>query len=100
MEAPWIALLITVLVGPGAIKILEYFLGRGKAKSSEEKDMRAELRSEIESLKKEALILKEEIRSLDKELDAWKEKYFLLMEEYLAVKKNINPGVPHAYNKD
>lgn len=87
--ATWIALLGTFLGGPAVIKFVEYILGRNKNKSDDAKSMREELRKEGESLKKDAADLREEIRRVEREMDAWKEKYFALLQEYLELKSKV-----------
>lgn len=89
MEAAWIALIATLFGGAG-LKIIESFLSRGQKKVDAATAMRDELRKEGELLKKEAQTLREEIRTVEKELDAWKEKYFLLLQEFLEIKGQLN----------
>jgi hypothetical protein len=88
MDTAWIALIGTVFGGAG-LKAMESILARGSKKVDTATQMREELR-------KESASLKEELRSAEKELDAWKEKYFLLLEEYLEIKSHIvsPPGEP------
>lgn len=78
MDTAWIALIGTLLGGAG-LKIIESILARGSKKADTATAMRDELR-------KESVSLREELRVVEKELDAWKEKYFLLLQEYLEIK--------------
>lgn len=85
MDPAWIALIATVFGGAG-LKFIEGVLAKGQKKIDTASQIREELRKEGQSLKAEAVGLREEIRSVEKELDAWKEKYFLLLQEFLEVK--------------
>jgi len=81
MDTAWIALIGTVFGGAG-LKVIEGFLTRGQGKSDAATAMREELR-------KESTTLREEIRVVEKDLDAWKEKYFLLLQDYLELKSQF-----------
>jgi GrpB-like predicted nucleotidyltransferase (UPF0157 family) len=81
MDTAWIALIGT-LFGGVVLKIVESVLARGSKKSDTATAMRDELR-------KESTSLREELRAVEKELDAWKEKYFLLLQDYLEIKSAI-----------
>lgn len=78
MDTAWIALIGT-LFGGVVLKIVEGILARGSKKADTATEMRDELR-------KESTSLREELRVVEKELDAWKEKYFMLLQEYLEIK--------------
>lgn len=86
MDAAWIALLGTVFGGAG-LKLIENFLSRGQGKADAATAMREELR-------KESTSLREELRVVEKDLDAWKEKYFLLLQEYLELKSQFTHDEP------
>lgn len=73
MEAAWIALIGT-LFGGVVLKFMEKFLAR----SGEKQDYATKIRDEI---RKDLTQSKEEARLLEKELDEWKMKYYLLLEE-------------------
>lgn len=81
MDTAWIALIGT-LFGGVVLKAVEGILARGSKKTDTATAMRDELR-------KESVSLREELRVVEKELDAWKEKYFLLLQEYLEIKSAI-----------
>lgn len=81
IDTAWIALIGTVIGGAG-LKVIESILSRGSEKTDLATDLRTELRAEVTTLK-------EEIRQVEKDLDLWKEKYFLLLQEYLEVKSNL-----------
>jgi len=81
MDTAWIALIGTVFGGAG-LKMIESVLSRGQSKSDAATAMREELR-------KESTSLREEMRVVEKDLDAWKEKYFLLLQDYLELKSQF-----------
>jgi hypothetical protein len=86
MDTAWIALVGTVFGGAG-LKIIESFLSRGQGRADVASAMREELR-------KESTSLREEMRVVEKDLDAWKEKYFLLLQEYLELKSQFIHSEP------
>jgi len=81
MDTAWIALIGTVFGGAG-LKFTEQILSRGQGKADAATAMREELR-------KESTALREEMRVVEKDLDAWKEKYFLLLQDYLEIKSQF-----------
>lgn len=83
MDTAWIALIGT-LFGGVILKTVESILARSSKRTDTATAMREELR-------KEQSVLKEELRTAEKELDLWKEKYFLLLQEYLEVKSELGP---------
>lgn len=91
MDTAWIALIGTIFAGAG-LKLMESFLARGQGKNDTATAMRAELR-------KETADLKDELRQVEKDLDEWKEKYFLLLQDYLEVKSQIAHQVPKPEEK-
>jgi predicted phage gp36 major capsid-like protein len=88
METAWIALIATLFGGAG-LKIIESVLARGQKRVDTATQLREELRREGEALKKDAAELREEIRKVEQELDAWKEKYFILLQEFLEIKSQL-----------
>lgn len=87
MDTAWIALIGTVFGGAG-LKIIESVLSRGQGKIDTATQLRDELR-------KESTALRDEMKSVEKELDQWKERYYLLMQEYLEIKAHmsaVDPG--------
>ena len=89
MDPAWIALIGTLLGGGIGIKFLDNILSRGQRKIDAATAMREELRKEGESLKREAAELREEIRKIEKELDSWKEKYYILLQELLELRSKV-----------
>lgn len=93
MDTAWIALIGT-LFGGVVLKVAESILARGSKRADTATQMREELRKESSSLK-------EELRVVEKELDAWKEKYFLLLQEYLEIKSAMTHQQPkHAADEE
>lgn len=88
MEPALIALIGTVFAGVG-LEAIKSLFSRGQKRSDEAKSMREELRKEGEALKLEASNLREEMRQIEKELDLWKEKYFVLLQQYLEIKAQL-----------
>lgn len=88
MDAALLALIGTIFATIG-LEGVKHIFSRGQKKVDAATEMRQELRKEGESLKEEAAKLREEIRNVEKELDAWKEKYFLLLQEYLELKATL-----------
>lgn len=92
MDTAWIALIGTVFGGAG-LKIIENILSKGQDKVDTATAMRQELRSE-------SIQLKDEIRQVEKELDQWKEKYFLLLQQYLEAKADHDQVHPKKKEPD
>lgn len=92
LDTAWIALIGTVFGGAG-LKIIEKGLSRGAHKEEVATTIRKELRAESAGLK-------EELRVVEKELDQWKEKYFLLLQEYLEVKSRAGDNEPKSKPPD
>ena len=67
--------LMAALFGGGGVKIIDYFLNRGKIKADEAAQIRKELREEAE-------LRRSEVRRLEKELDEWKHEYYRVLEEF------------------
>lgn len=84
LDTAWIALIGTVFGGAG-LKLLESILSRSKDKVDAAAAMRTELRNESKTLK-------EELRIVERDLDSWKEKYFMLLQEYLEIKARLIDG--------
>lgn len=79
--------MIGTLFGGVVLKVVESILGRGQKRADTATQMREELR-------KESAALKDELRVVEKELDEWKEKYFLLLQDYLEIKSQITHQQP------
>lgn len=92
MDTAWIALIGT-LFGGVVLKLIESILARGNNRIDYATNMRDELR-------KDSVALKEELRQAEKDLDGWKEKYFLLLQEYLEVKSAHGPVKPEKKRGD
>lgn len=90
MDPATIAIVGTLVGGPVAVKIVDWFLNIGKTQYDNAKSMRDELRLEAEAIKKDAALLREEIRTVEKDLDMWKEKYFILLGVHLELKVKCN----------
>lgn len=93
MDTAWIALIGTLMGGAG-LKTIESILGRAGRKQDHALNMREELRKDSDALKADTAKLREEIRSVERELDAWKEKYFVLLQEYLEAKSELTHRRP------
>lgn len=78
---PVLTFLGTVFAGAG-LKWIEGWLKKAKDKDDTATNLRNELRGELTSLKAE-------MQAVEKELDEWKGKYYLLIEQYLAVRSQL-----------
>ena len=86
MDTAWIALIGTVFGGAG-LKVVEKILSQGQARDDAATQIREELR-------KESTDLREELRLVEKALDEWKEKYFILLQLYLEIKSGSAIPIP------
>lgn len=80
IPGPWLAFMGTLLGGTG-VKILEYFLGKGKAKADIATAIRDELRKDIKDLQ-------QRVDELEEDNDKWRRRAFKAEEE-LAISKNL-----------
>jgi hypothetical protein len=71
MVEPAVALIAAIFGGVG-LKFVEFVIGRSKAKSDIAAEMRAELRSDVVSLK-------EELDAIEASLEVWKKKYYRVL---------------------
>lgn len=75
----WLALIGAILGGSG-LKVIEHWLNKSKVQNDEATSYRKELRDEVTSLR-------EELRKVEKELDEWRDKYYVLMDEFSKFKR-------------
>jgi uncharacterized coiled-coil DUF342 family protein len=66
--------LIAALAGGSVLKVIEYWLNRGKAEVDEQSRYRDELRKDIDTLRVE-------LTKTQTELDSWREKYFSVRDQ-------------------
>lgn len=92
IDTAWIALLGTVFGGAG-LKIIENVLSQGSKKVDAATALREELR-------KESTALRDELRQVEKDLDAWKEKYFILLQDYLELKSKVTGTSPEDLKRE
>lgn len=74
----WLAL-IGALLGGSGLKFIEHWLSRPKVKDDAASSFRNELREEVKNLR-------DELRKTEQELDAWRAKYYALMDEFSRAK--------------
>lgn len=74
----WLAL-VGALLGGSGLKFIEHWLSRPKIKDDAASSFRNELREEVKNLR-------EELRKTEQELDAWRSKYYALMDEFSKAK--------------
>lgn len=80
MDPGIVALIGTVVGGPAVMKIMDFLMTRKQRKDTHAKEIREELRKDLEISRKETAEAKEETRRVEKELDSWKDKYFEELE--------------------
>ena len=69
-----ISILVALIGGGAGLKFVEYIMGRGKVKIDEASQIRTELRTEIDNLRKE-------LKTVEAELDIWKLRYYRLVNK-------------------
>lgn len=74
----WLALIGAILGGSG-LKFIEHYLSQPKIKDDAAAAFRTELREEVR-------MLRDELRRAETDLDSWREKYYILMDEFQAAK--------------
>lgn len=62
--------------GGGILKLIEMWLGKSKEKSTQDKELRDELRDNATALRAEIDALKAELKETEKVLDHWREAYW------------------------
>lgn len=75
---PAILALIGTVFGGAGLKIVESLLSKGKNEADIAAVIRAELRTDVQSLRTE-------IHTLQTEVDGWREKYYALLERTVAL---------------
>lgn len=104
LSNPVFLALVGTLFGSAGLKVIEHWLSRAKSKEDSASKMRDELRQEIDRKAKdyagELDRLRVEINRLDsekddieKQLDAWREKYWALMEENYQIKAELKSAL-------
>lgn len=74
--------LTSAITGGGLFKVLEGWVSRTQVKSAQAKQFRDELRTEASDLRAQIELIKSELKTTEKELDDWKDKYWNLFMEY------------------
>lgn len=80
-NAGFIALVGTIFGGVG-LKLVEHWLNKSQERTTEQQNMREELREEIQGLKNE-------IRNLNLEVDKWRGMYYTTRDEKITVETNL-----------
>lgn len=87
-------------VGGGIIRLIEIWLGKSRAKNTQDRELRDELRTNATALRAEIDALKAELKETEKMLDHWREQYweifmklrmFQLEVRTILIKNGINP---------
>lgn len=78
----WVAA-IGALGGTGVLKLIEWWINRGRVREDTATQFRTELREELARVKADL------IRQTG-EVDKWKEKYFMLLEQFVVLKSNLH----------
>lgn len=87
-------------VGGGIIRLIEIWLGKSRAKNTQDRELRDELRTNAVALRLEIDALKAELKETEKMLDHWREQYwdifmrfrvFQLEVRSILIKNGIDP---------
>lgn len=84
---PIFALVGTVFGGAG-LEITRRWLSRNKERDDTATELRKELRDELANLKKE-------LDEVEEQLDAWKQKYYDLLQQFISVKGQLEDALRH-----
>jgi len=77
-------------IGAGiSVKVYDTFFNKPGKKDATPAELRAELRSDIASLKSEVLALKEERDETEREMLQWREKYWELVQEHSQIQRQM-----------
>lgn len=87
--------LIGALAGGSVLKIIEYWLNRGRAAQEQNNAYRAELRKDIESLRAELQMAKEEATAAQVTVDEWRDKFYSLRDEFSVLKVKLAEAEAH-----
>lgn len=92
MSSAVIALIGTIFGGAG-LKIIEALINRSRNKI-EERRSEAEIASALrEELRGDLAELRKELRTVEGELDAWRQKYYDLLDEFIKVKRSLDATI-------
>ena len=78
----WVAI-IGALGGTGVLKLIEWWLNKGRVREDTATQFRAELREELANTKADLI-------RVTGEVDKWKEKYFMLLEQFVVLKSDLH----------
>lgn len=81
--------LIGATFGGGGLKLIEYFLTRGKDADETATQLRSELRQEATDLRAEMQKLKDENKLIQDDLDNWRQKYYDLLDQFYKIKVEL-----------
>jgi chromosome segregation ATPase len=84
---PIFALIGTIFGGAG-LEIVRRWLNRSKIRDDTATELRKELREELAGLKKE-------LDDVEAELDAWKNRYYDLLQQFVSVKGQLEEALRH-----
>ncbi len=79
----------TVFTG-SVLKYFDYKLNRMKHNFDKEVQIRSFFDDDLQTLKTELELRREEIKMLEDHLDEWKHKYYQLLETLLSLKSELN----------
>lgn len=87
-------------VGGGIIRLIELWLGKSRVKTTQDRELRDELRTNASALRAEIDALKAELKETEKVLDHWREQYWQVFMKFrmfqlevrsILVKNGIDP---------
>lgn len=78
--------LVTALFAGTGLKVVEKFVSKSKEKDDAATNIRNELRGELTALKLEMQVV-------ERDLDAWKAKYYEVIEKYIIAKAHLEAAL-------
>lgn len=78
----WVAI-IGALSGTAVLKVIEWWINKGRVKDDTATQFRRELREDVSTLRAD-------LEKTNEDLDKWKEKYYGLLEQFIRLKSQLD----------